>query len=113
MARVKEERILATLEPKYANRQMWHYMGGHCQTLEEELIFAILHTTIVKDALASAVDLVLQACQYYAIQERTRETLQLTLVGRCSVNKIPSWNKWPPNCCENMYRSLEKDFRLW
>lgn len=54
----KEERILATLEPKYANRQMWHYTGGHCQTLEEELIFANPQHDDVKDALASAVDLI-------------------------------------------------------
>jgi phage terminase large subunit-like protein len=56
----KEERILATLEPKYANGQMWHYMGGLCQTLEEELIFANPPHDDIKDALASAVDLVLQ-----------------------------------------------------
>jgi len=34
----KEERIYATLQPKYANRQMWHYESGNCQILEEELI---------------------------------------------------------------------------
>src|SRR5882672_280833 len=54
----KEERILATLEPKYANRQIWHYMGGHCQTLEEELVFANPPHDDIKDALASAVDLI-------------------------------------------------------
>jgi len=48
----KEERILSILEPRYQNRQMWHYMGGHCQTLEEELMFANPAHNDCKDALA-------------------------------------------------------------
>lgn len=51
----KEERIYATLQPKYQNYQMWHFLGGHCQTLEEELIRANPPHDDVKDALASAV----------------------------------------------------------
>jgi len=52
----KEERILSTLEPKYANHQIWHYTGGYCQMLEEELIFANPAHDDIKDALASAID---------------------------------------------------------
>lgn len=52
----KEERIIAVLEPKYANGQIWHYVGGFCQDLEEELIFANPAHDDIKDALASAVD---------------------------------------------------------
>lgn len=52
----KEERILSILEPKYANKQIWHYPGGNCQILEEELIFANPAHDDVKDALASAID---------------------------------------------------------
>lgn len=52
----KEERILSVLEPRYANRQIWHYAGGNCQTLEEELIFTNPAHDDVKDALASAID---------------------------------------------------------
>jgi len=52
----KEERILAVLEPKYANGQVWHYAGGNIQYLEEELIFKNPPHDDVKDALASAVD---------------------------------------------------------
>lgn len=52
----KEERIMGVLEPKYANHQIWHYQGGNCQTLEEELIFANPAHDDVKDALASAID---------------------------------------------------------
>jgi phage terminase large subunit-like protein len=54
----KEERILAVLEPKYANKQIWHYTGGHCQTLEEELIYQNPAHDDVKDALAAALDFV-------------------------------------------------------
>jgi hypothetical protein len=52
----KEERILSVLEPKYANKQIYHYTGGHIQTLEEELIFANPAHDDVKDALASVID---------------------------------------------------------
>ena len=52
----KEERILATLEPKYANGQIWHYPGGNCQLLEEELIYYNPPHDDIKDALSSAVD---------------------------------------------------------
>jgi len=53
----KEERIMATLEPKYANRQIWHYRAGNCQVLEEELVFANPAHDDVKDALASCIDM--------------------------------------------------------
>ena len=52
----KEERVMSILEPKYSNRQIWHYVGGNCQSLEEELIFRSPLHDDCKDALASAVD---------------------------------------------------------
>lgn len=52
----KEERILATLQPRYANRQVWHYQSGNCQILEEELMSNNPPHDDVKDALASAID---------------------------------------------------------
>lgn len=52
----KEERILSVLEPKYANRQIWHYPTGNIQILEEELILQNPPHDDVKDALASAID---------------------------------------------------------
>lgn len=52
----KQERILATLEPKYANNQIWHYPSGNCQILEEELLYANPAHDDVKDALASCID---------------------------------------------------------
>ena len=53
----KEERVGAVLEPKYHNLQMWHYKGGNCQTLEEELVMSHPQHDDCKDALANAVDL--------------------------------------------------------
>lgn len=52
----KEERIEATLQPKYANGQIWHYSGGYCEELEEELIFLRPAHDDIKDCLAACVD---------------------------------------------------------
>ena len=52
----KEERIEAVLQPRYSNMQMWHYYGGNCQVLEEELTQAAPPHDDVKDALAAAVE---------------------------------------------------------
>lgn len=52
----KEERMSAILEPRYDNLSIWHYKGGYCQTLEEELIMAHPPHDDLKDCLASAID---------------------------------------------------------
>lgn len=52
----KEERLEAILQPKYANRQIWHYSGGHCGILEEELVYQNPAHDDVKDCLASAIE---------------------------------------------------------
>ena len=36
---------------------MWHYKGGNCQTLEEELVMSHPPHDDCKDALANAIDL--------------------------------------------------------
>lgn len=51
----KEERIDAVLRPRYLNGQMWHYLGGWCQTLEEELMLAKPPHDDIKDTLTTAV----------------------------------------------------------
>jgi phage terminase large subunit-like protein len=53
----KTERIAAILEPRYNNNQIWHYKGGNCQILEEELIMNNPEHDDVKDALASCVEI--------------------------------------------------------
>ena len=52
----KEERIAATLEPKYDNRQIWHYQDGLTSALEEELLAERPQHDDLKDALTAAVD---------------------------------------------------------
>jgi phage terminase large subunit-like protein len=51
----KEERIAATLEHRYENREVWHAEGGWTSVLEDELILAKPAHDDLKDALASAV----------------------------------------------------------
>jgi hypothetical protein len=53
----KEERIASILEPKYDNLQVWHYRGGNCQSLEEELVLRHPPHDDIKDALANAIDI--------------------------------------------------------
>ena len=52
----KEERLQAILEPAYQNASVWHYRGGNCQTLEEELILKFPPHDDLKDALATAIE---------------------------------------------------------
>lgn len=51
----KAERVGAVLEPKYDNLQIWHYKGGNCQTLEEELVMVHPPHDDIKDALSNAI----------------------------------------------------------
>lgn len=73
---VKEERILAILEPKYQNRQIYHYVGGFCQNLEEELIFTNPAHDDIKDALAAAIDFAVAPTNYYRIQKENSNVYQ-------------------------------------
>lgn len=53
----KEERIGATLDPRYENMSIWHYKGGNCQLLEDELVLTHPPHDDIKDALACAIDI--------------------------------------------------------
>lgn len=53
----KEERIAVSLQPKYSNSQIWHYEGGNCEFLEEELLMAKPPHDDIKDCLASCLDI--------------------------------------------------------
>jgi phage terminase large subunit-like protein len=59
-SRSKADRITSTLEPRYDNLQIWHYKGGECQTLEEELATRNPAHDDVIDALASAIDIAIK-----------------------------------------------------
>ncbi len=52
----KEERIENILQHRYDNMQMWHYRGGNCQVLEEELVLQNPPHDDVKDALAACIE---------------------------------------------------------
>lgn len=54
---LKEERIDAALRPRYENKQMWHYKGGNCQVLEEELKMQHPEHDDCKDTLAAVVQI--------------------------------------------------------
>jgi len=51
----KEERMKAILQHRYENRQVYHYRGGNCQILEDELVLDNAPHDDVKDALASCI----------------------------------------------------------
>lgn len=53
----KEERINFVLLPRYENQTIWHYQGGECQTLEDELVLRRPPHDDVKDALAAAIEI--------------------------------------------------------
>ena len=52
----KAERISNILQPRYDNQQIWHYRGGNCQVLEDELILENPPHDDCKDVLAMACD---------------------------------------------------------
>lgn len=53
----KEERIASTLEPRYDNLSVWHYKGGNCTLLEQELLMSKPPHDDIKDALTAAIDI--------------------------------------------------------
>lgn len=53
----KEERIAAILEPRYDNMGVWHFKGGNCEILEEELVLEHPAHDDCADALASAISI--------------------------------------------------------
>ena len=53
----KEERIGAVLEPRYDNMQIFHYRGGNCTILEDELVNRHSAHDDIMDALASAISI--------------------------------------------------------
>ena len=52
----KEERMEATLIPRYDNNQVYHYRGGNTQVLEEELVTKNPAHDDIKDALTTAIE---------------------------------------------------------
>lgn len=67
----KEERMAAILQPRYENRQIWHYKDGNCQTLEDELVLQRPPHDDVMDALASCIDMCVPPSPMTMNQRRT------------------------------------------
>ena len=67
----KEERNLAILQPRYENMQIWHYQGGNCQTLEEELVMSHPAHDDLTDALASAIDAAVPPTRHFSVNKKT------------------------------------------
>lgn len=72
----KEERILATLQPRYANKQIWHTPTGNSQILEEELVLLNPPHDDVKDALASAIDFATLPLNMFRLQKQSMQNFQ-------------------------------------
>lgn len=53
----KEERMDAVLQPRYENLSVWHYKGGNCSLLEEELVARRPPHDDIKDALSCAIEI--------------------------------------------------------
>jgi phage terminase large subunit-like protein len=53
----KEERIAAVLQPLYEDLKIYHYKGGNCELLEEELKQAHPSHDDIKDALSNAIEI--------------------------------------------------------
>jgi predicted phage terminase large subunit-like protein len=65
----KEERIQANLEVKYDNQVIWHYRGGYIPMLEEELVMARPPHDDIKDALSSAVEILIKPRRSSSVKE--------------------------------------------
>lgn len=70
----KEERIEAALQPKYANKQMWHFRGGTCQLLEQELVSQNPPHDDIKDALCAAVEIAIPPTTGFEYTNSNRTT---------------------------------------
>lgn len=70
----KEDRMRAALSPRYENRQIYHYVGGNCEILENELVLQNPSHDDVKDCLASVIEIcVPPSLEYFGSNGNSRE----------------------------------------
>ncbi len=72
----KEERMDAILIPRYKNKQVYHYKGGNCQTLEEELVTNNPPHDDLKDALSNALDKLVKPMKSFSAKSSSKEQRQ-------------------------------------
>lgn len=69
----KEERIRAALSPRYENLQIWHYRGGNCEILENELVLQNPPHDDIKDCLAAVITIATPPSYDYSSGASVRE----------------------------------------
>lgn len=60
----KEERMMAVLRPLYEDHRVFHYRGGNCELLEEELKQLKPAHDDIKNALADAISIAVAPKQF-------------------------------------------------
>jgi len=71
----KEERMSAILEPRYDNLAIWHYRGGLCRDLEDELVTNNPAHDDIKDALSAAIDIVTKPMRSRAMTQGNKNVI--------------------------------------
>ena len=71
----KEERIQNMLKPYYDNAAVWHFEGGLCETLENELVLFNPPHDDLKDALHQAIGILKFPLYYNSFTQRRTITL--------------------------------------
>jgi hypothetical protein len=66
----KQERMAATLEPRYDNLTIWHYKGGNCTLLEEEILSNKPVHDDIMDALTAAIDIAIPPRSYVSREKK-------------------------------------------
>ena len=84
---IKEERMAAVLEPRYENYAMWHYRGGNCQILEEELTAAKPPHDDVKDALMCAIKIAIPPKRAGMYQKKVSNVITHSRFGGVSFGR--------------------------
>lgn len=79
----KEERIHNTLSPYYENNSVWHFEGGLCEALEQELKQANPSNDDIKDALHSAMG-IMKVPTNYAARRKNSKVVYNTRFGGIS-----------------------------
>jgi len=77
----KEERMSSILEPRYDNLSIWHYKGGNCQILEEELVTNNPPHDDIKDALAACIETAVKPSTNMISRKNTSNVVYNTRFG--------------------------------
>lgn len=77
----KEERMSAILEPRYENMTVWHYKGGNCQLLEDELVMNKPPHDDIKDALSSVIEIAIPPRRYQGMENKVSNVVTHSRFG--------------------------------